>query len=443
MTGKTPLMLVVGLSLSTGLPAFINACHRQGVKVAVMCEPFRRDTHAAQQLTELYERRLALADEYFELPALDAVRVLGAVRHLSPSFALQGVYAGADRHVETVAQVASVYGLPGPGLRAAAISRNKVMQRLLCERHGVPVPPFTVVSGAEQAARFLAGYAPVVAKPCTSSGSDGVRRLDCEADLVTYTSQAPHFPFLLEKYLHGREFSIECLVSDGQPMLTNITAKGKGAEPYFVETLQAVPAQLTEDRRAALAELAVKIIELTEMETGILHLEAVDGADGTVVYPIEWAVREPGHAIMDLVDWCFGLQATDYLVALHVGRPLPEVPAKAQGREAVTVFVDLPPGTIVDVRQDRDPNTIPGIVDFDFFGRPGDVTDHARDNWNAFGAYSVLAHSRVDLRRAINELDASFGVLLREPDGRENWWRMSAQVRAEVLGDSYATDGQR
>lgn len=434
MTARTPAMLIVGLSLSTGLPAFVAACREQGARVLVLCEPFNQDSPAADQLAELYERRLALTDLRVELPVLDPVRVFGAVRRLTERFELKGVYAGSDKHVETAAKVAAVYGLPGPGLRAAAISRNKVMQRLLCGSHAIAVPPFTVATTADQAHDFLAEHAPVVAKPCASSGSDGVRRLDSADDLRDYLAQARSSPFLLEKYLSGREFSVECLVLGGRPTLTNITAKGKGAEPYFVETLQVVPAGLEAGRRAAFTALAERIVEVTAMETGILHLEAVDGPDG-VVYPIEWAVREPGHAIMDLINWCFGGLATPYLVGMHLGRPPSPPPAEVAGRIAVTAFVDLPAGTIVRVRRDGDPNAIPGVVDFDFYGCPGDVTAYAHDNWSTFGAYSVLVHSRADLRRVLDELDDAFGVLLRDASGRESWSRVTSQVRADVLGE--------
>lgn len=430
MTTRPPVMLVIGLSLSTGLPTFIEACHAKGVSVAVVCQPFQRDTHAAKQLTELFERRLGLADVPVEVPVIDSVRVLGAAARLAERYELQGVYADSEQHVEVAARVAAVYGLPGPGLRAAAISRNKVMQRLLCAARGVPVPPFAVVTTADEAHEFLAAHAPVVAKPCGGSGSDGVRRLDDAADLTDYLAAAPNAPFLLEKYVAGRELSVECLVLDGRPMLTNITAKGKGPEPYFVETVQVVPAAVTTEKRAAFAALAATVIEVTGMETGILHLEAIDGP---TLYPVEWAVREPGHAVMDLLNWRFGGQATPYLVGMHLRHPLPEVPAETPERVALTVFVDLPPGTIVRVRQDRDPNTVPGVVDFDFYGAPGDVTAHARDNWSTFGAYSVFADTRADLARVLDELDDAFGVLLRDGAGREVWWPVSAQARGEAL----------
>jgi hypothetical protein len=434
MTAKAPAMLIVGLSLSTGLPAFVPACHGQGAQVVVLYEPFLRDVPAADQLTEHYEHRLGLADLHIEMPALDPVRVLGTVQRLTRRYELKGVYAGSDKHVETTAKVAAVHGLPGPGLRAAAISRNKVMQRLLCAAHRMAVPPFTVATTADQAHEFLAEHTPVVAKPCAGSGSDGVRRLDSAADLREYLAEAPNSPFLLERYLAGREFSVECLVDGGRPMLTNITGKGKGAEPYFVETLQVVPAEVEAGRRAAFTDLAARIVEITAMDTGILHLEAIDGADG-IVYPVEWAVREPGHAIMDLVDWRFDGRAIPYLVGMHLDGTPAQAPAEVAGRIAVTVFVDLPAGTIVRVRRDRDPNAIPGVVDFDFYGCPGDATARARDNWSTFGAYSVLARSRDDLRRVVDEIDAAFGVLLRDPEGAESWWSVSSQVRADVLGD--------
>ncbi|WP_187415058.1 ATP-grasp domain-containing protein [Nonomuraea sp. PA05] len=431
MTAKTPAMLVIGLSLSTGLPTFVEACHRQGVAVVVICEPFQRDTPAARQLTELYERRLALADVPVEVAVLDSVRVLSAVQRLANNLELKGVYADSEKHVEVAARVATIYDLPGPGLRAATISRNKVMQRLLCAAHGVAVPPFTVATTADEAYAFLAEHAPVVAKPCSSSGSDGVRRLDCAADLKDYLAEARNAPFLLERYLAGREISVECLVLDGLPMLTNFTGKGKGAEPYFVETVQVVPAELAAGQQTAFAGLAMRIIELTGMETGILHLEAIDC--GTV-YPVEWAVREPGHAVMDLINWRYGGQATPFLVGMHLRHDLPQVPAPAAERIALTVFIDLPPGTIVRVRQDRDPNTIPGVVDFDFYGSPGDATGYAHDNWSTFGAYSVWAENRTDLVRVLDDLDAAFGVLLRAADGGETWCCVSSQARAEIFG---------
>jgi hypothetical protein len=216
-------------------------------------------------------------------------------------------------------------------------------------------------------------------------------------------------------------------------MITNITTRGFGPEPYFVETVQFVPTDLPEDRRAALGALAETIIEITGMGTGILHLEAIDGE---TVHPVEWAVREPGAAIMDLINWRFGGQATPYLVGMHLRHPLPGVPAETEGRLAVTVFVDLPAGTIVRVRQDRDPNTITGVVDFDFYAAAGDVTAHARDNWGCFGAYSVFAEDTADLCRVLDELDAAFGVLLRDDTGEEVWWPVSTQARAEMLGEA-------
>lgn len=444
---KPPAIVVVGLNLSDGLQTFVRAGHDFGVEVVLIHEPFGGDSLAAGGLAELYRRRLAMADTAVEVATLDAARAVGAVQALAQRYEIQGVYAGGEKYVEVTAGVAAVYDLPGPGLRAASVSRNKLMQRVLCWRGGLPVPAFALVESAGQAHEFMAGRGPVVAKPCTHWGSAGVRRLDSAADLDRYLADhaagQEGFPLLLEEYLAGREASVECLVRDGTAMVTSITHKGKGAEPYFVETLQVVPAALADHQRTAYQELAWRIIELTGMQTGILHLEAIEEAQTSCVYPVEWAVREPGHAVMDLINWRFEGRATPYLVGTHLGRTALRPPVENSERIAVTAFIELPPGVIVEVRQDRDPETIPGMVEFDFFAAEGEHVTVARDNWSTAGGYSVFAHDLADLRRILDELDEAFAVSIRGENGEQQWIRVSRQIRAEVLDERSRTVGQR
>ncbi|MEV5837164.1 ATP-grasp domain-containing protein [Nocardia sp. NPDC052112] len=440
---KKPAIVIFGLNLSDGLRTFVQAGHDLGVEVVLIHEPFSGDLTSAGGLAELYRRRQAMVDAAVEVASLDVIRALATVQTLAQRYEIRGVYAGGERYVEVTAGVAAVYDLPGPGLRAASISRNKLMQRVLCERGGLPVPAFAVINSAEQGHTFMAGRGPVVAKPCTRWGSAGVRRLDSPADLDRYladhATEQHGCTLLLEEYLPGIEVSVECLVLDGTAMVTSITHKGKGTEPYFVETLQVVPAELADHQRAAYQELAWRVIELTGMKTGILHLEAIEESQTSRVYPVEWAVREPGHAIMDLVDWRFNGRATPYLVATHLGRTAPQPPVENPDRIAVTAFIELPPGVIVEVRQDRDPEAIPGVVEFDFFAAAGDRITVARDNWSTSGGYSVFADDLADLRRILDDLDEAFAVLIRGEGGGQEWIRVSRQVRAEVLDERSRT----
>lgn len=158
-----------------------------------------------------------------------------------------------------------------------ANNKRKLMEHL--KAAGIPVPAFRIATTVDEL-RFACQELdyptqPVVVKPSSSNGSRGVRILDAQKDrfqllfhekpghlystleeMLTQIGSHPIPELLVMEYLPGVEYSVDCLVGDGQPlvivprkrlkMINGITVKGvfeKNEEiiSYTTAILQSLP----------------------------------------------------------------------------------------------------------------------------------------------------------------------------------------------------------
>jgi carbamoyl-phosphate synthase large subunit len=138
-----------------------------------------------------------------------------------------------------------------------ANNKRKLLEHL--QAAGIPIPDFRTATTVEalRLACLELGYPtrPVVIKPSTANGSRGVRILDAQKDrfellfnekpgnlysnleeILMQIGEHPLPELLVMEYLPGDEYSVDCLVGDGQPlvivprkrlkMINGITVKG-------------------------------------------------------------------------------------------------------------------------------------------------------------------------------------------------------------------------
>ncbi len=125
------------------------------------------------------------------------------------SYGIQG-----DSRYTHVPAMLEMAGIPytGPGPYAHVVSLDKVLTKLIMERHHIPTPKFCVLGSPEQQAGGL--RYPLIVKPRHESTSLGIQvvsnkdelRQAVEAVLTEYQQDA-----LVEEYIDGREFAIGLL----------------------------------------------------------------------------------------------------------------------------------------------------------------------------------------------------------------------------------------
>lgn len=114
-------------------------------------------------------------------------------------------------------------GIPytGSGVLASALGMDKVRSRWIFQHHGLPVPPYQVLTRAD-AARWIPekqGFGfPMVVKPSREGSSVGVHIVEDEEQLLEAMKDAFGFGqvIIIEKYIPGREIQVGIL--DDSPL---------------------------------------------------------------------------------------------------------------------------------------------------------------------------------------------------------------------------------
>lgn len=390
-------LLLVGVGLM-GRP-YVAAARRLGVRVHAVETP-QRVTAIADQVDGTTVCR-GDADELW------AEAAVAAAHRVRPD----AVVAFSEPQVLAAALVADEFGLPGPSLRAATLSRNKALQRGRFAAAGIGQPDYLVTDrlGAERA--WVADRLPVVVKPLSSAGSAGVEHV---ADLAAYSNVAARRDgegrLLVEQAVPGPEFSWEALVVDGQVWFANLTAKETTGPPHFVETAHWAAAEVDPPTASRIAGFGAQVLAAVGMRTGLVHLEFRMGPAGPAV--MEIAVRTPGDYLMDLLNLTYGMDWFELVVLAALGRPLPQ-PPPVPVRYAAS-YLPLAPtaGRVSAVRGLESVRAHPHVVRAGVSVAPGDRVWVAENSNQRVGHVLLAAPDRKEVTAALDEIRRTLTVFV-------------------------------
>ncbi|TCC24404.1 ATP-grasp domain-containing protein [Kribbella sindirgiensis] len=222
---------------------------------------------------------------------IDDIIATARAWHAAEQF--HGVLTFSESGVLTVAAVAEALGLPGVGLDAARVSRNKLLMREAQERGGAPVPRFRLAPDltAALAAAEEFGY-PVILKPTLGAASNFVFKIDDPAELRTRFPQALDgmagmswfrmeaegidvgpYGLLVESFLDGRELQIEALAWDDEVYLGSIVDRITIEGNTFDDDAHRAPTTLDADQLAAVHEVVTTAAHAQGLRRSVMHAE--------------------------------------------------------------------------------------------------------------------------------------------------------------------------
>jgi len=243
---------------------------------------------------------------------------------------VDGVLSWDERRLELVAEIAARYGLRTVGLESVRACRDKWRTREILAAAGVPSAHSRLTQTTEAAASAAAeiGF-PVVVKPRGLAGSIGVQRVDDVEELAeawvlangaTMPSVTPRDGVLVEEFLTGDEYSVECVTIEGATTVVAVTRKRVGLPPYFEEIGHIVNAA---DRNEALfgeiADVAARALDAVGFTDGVTHVEVKVGPAGPRI--IEINARLGGDLIPHLVALATGYDLSVAAASIAVGDP--------------------------------------------------------------------------------------------------------------------------
>jgi len=266
------------------------------------------------------------AHEYHNVSTMDRAGVLC----LAKKRAIDGILAFAsDPAASTAAYVAAKLGLHGAPCQAIEILRNKPLFRSFLRTHGFRVPRFGVpedLPAAYEMARAV-GY-PVMVKPCDSSGSKGVSRIESEDDLPAALTLAREYShsghIIIEEWIEraGRQIAGDGLVVDGRVVFGCF-----GDEHFdlrcsmFAPVGESFPGQLCEGHRLKLYAELDRLFLLLGIRRLVFNLDAMVDRSGEIIL-IEVGPRAGGNFLPQVIYHHTGVQMTDMAIRQALGEPI-------------------------------------------------------------------------------------------------------------------------
>jgi predicted ATP-grasp superfamily ATP-dependent carboligase len=328
-----------------------------------------------------------------------------------------------DPGVEAAARINDEYGLGGTGYDVVRRFLDKLeMRRLLADTDlAIGAEPLTDRAGLEEFAQRY-GY-PVIVKPVDGAASLGVHRIDGPDDIggvlaevedlrATGTTRGCGALFtigdhVLEEYVSGPEFSVECFSFHGRHVVIAITEKLM-ADGHFAELGHTVPARITATDEAAVEDTVVRFLDLMGLRDGPSHTEFKLTPRGPVI--IESHNRIGGDRLDDVVAAVHGVDQQTYAVGWPFGL-VEELPGRPAGNGAASHRVLRgAPGPVVAINGADEVRAHPDTLFLDVHVQVGDVIPEVRDNHDSIGWVAVTGP---DSNAAVKLCDEMVGETLR------------------------------
>lgn len=372
---------------------------------------------------------------------------LAAVTQLHARDPVRCVLPAREYSVEAVAAAAEALGLPGAGVCASLVFRDKLDQLAACQRAGIAVPPFAEVTDARGVAAFAA-QGPCVLKPANRQASLGVVILrpgdsperawrDCvTADEGTQLAhRSLRSRYLVERYVPGPEYSVEALVVGGEIVFSNVTLKRVLPGRHPLESGHVVPAP-DDPGVARLPALMQDLVRAVGFGTGLLHGEWIV-CDGTPVF-VECAARPAGDWIFDLIELVMGVNLYGAaMYALAGEEPLAGARGSARAPAAAVRFgIPDGPGIVERVSGVEIAAAMPGVVRVPQVRAVGDEIRSVDSSWSRLTAVIATGSDGTAAEAAAAAAVAQIAVTLRPYAGGLRRGRPSCFRRQAVCGSS-------
>jgi biotin carboxylase len=358
-----------------------DVARKRDVAVKVSGSPLTRE------LIEWEYQLPGAADTLFNArPDLDPAVVVPLVEYATP-FA---------------ARLAERFSLPGAGVGAAEIMRDKSLLRKVTGAAGIANPDSAPARSPEDVLRFMTVHTgPVVLKPADRQGTFAtlvihdrrdIKRawFDClmQDEGVLVPDRRLPLRMLVEQFVHGREYSVEMLVREGIPLFTNVTDKTLYPGRRPIELGHVVPAAITDQLRALLHDRTSDVLRAVGFGTGIVHCEWIVSAGKP--YLVECAGRLPSDNIPELIERAYSIPLGTSYLALMCGHEVPQLPSKAVQAAAVR-YAQVSPGDVLGIDGLAAAAAIPGVASCSVTVGIGDTVGELRSSWDRVGSAIAVA----------------------------------------------------
>ena len=280
-----------------------------------------------------------IADFFYPISIVEKEKILAECTRIG----IDGICSiASDLAVVTVNYVAEKMGLTGNSIESAKLSTNKHNMRMAFERNHDPSPKSYLVRTIGDADCIDVSF-PLIVKPLDRSGSRGIFKVQDYSQLSKAISAAKEYGFikeaLLEEFVSGKEYSIECITYKGTHRFLAMTLKYTTGAPHFIETGHLEPAPVSEGTIERVKEVIFHALDSLKIKNGASHSEIKIDSAGNVKI-IEIGSRMGGDFIgSSLVFYSTGIDYVKAVIQVALGEEPDLEPVHSGGKIAAIHYI--------------------------------------------------------------------------------------------------------
>ncbi len=303
------------------------------------------------------------------------------------------ITAATDKPLVMMAQIAERYEMPFFSEETAVVATDKFLMKKVFREENIPCAKGSLIREIDDSHKY-----PLILKPRDNSGSRGIifcqTKAEAEKGLAEAFSFSKKESILVEEFIGGKEYSIEALHFAGETHVLQITEKIVTPHPYNVELGHIQPAELDDETKNSISNLAAKSADALNFQNCASHAEMKINDDG--IFIIETSPRLGGDFITSkLVPLSTGIDMETALVKIALGEK-PELESEFERTSAVFYFnfdkEKITNTAVLDGIEKRE-----GIEDFAFSLENGMSVPEIKNSLDRYGHIILSADNRKTL----------------------------------------------
>lgn len=251
----------------------------------------------------------------------EVIQLAKAIHNIEP---FDAAVSFLEVYLELTANIVETLKIKGNPLTPVRLTMDKYLMREKMVESDLPTVKFKrcrrkedVVSAAE-VFKF-----PIILKPTRGTASERVTLIGSasELDIAWEWANNDEDELIVEEYIDGKEYSIECLSHNGEHQLLAITEKETTGAPHFIESGHRQPAPIPEELETNIKNVVFRFLDLISQKEGPTHTELK--VKDSIPYIIESHTRYGGDRIWEMVYLTKGLHIPQATVCQLLGLNVP------------------------------------------------------------------------------------------------------------------------
>lgn len=262
------------------------------------------------------------ADHFYPISITEKDEILEKCREIKPDAVAT---IASDLANITVNYLARHLGLTTNSERSILVSTNKYKMREAFSAAGLPTPAFYRIGAGDSLDKIYNMQLPIIVKPTDRSGSRSITKLTSFDGLESAIKSAVNDSFedraIIEEYIEGNEYSMECISYEGEHHFLAVTKKYTTGSPHFIETGHIEPSDLDAETVERAKSVIFRALDALDIKYGASHSEFKVDSNGAVKI-IEIGSRMGGDCIgSDLVRLSTGYDFVKMVIQIASGSP--------------------------------------------------------------------------------------------------------------------------